>query len=140
MSEAKFVEEITQGLGSVIEDLHVSKIESPITSAGVPDLDIAGQGHEARVEVKFSFNGRAPEIRRTQVLWFKKRIAAGGCPWIMAKIKIEDEVVFYLVEGFHMQTLAMSSRIALWSELSEVEFPLPLAAENWRTIADRILT
>ena len=67
---------------------HFSRVESPETSDGIPDVDFCIGGTEGHIELKFNdFNRRKPKkefIRPSQVRWFRKRIKEGGHPWLFA--------------------------------------------------------
>ena len=114
MSEAKFVEQFKKHLVAQYPDSHMSCIESPITSPGIPDVDFCVNGKEVKVEFKYSANGLGPEIRPTQVRWFKKRLKAGSNPWLMAKIYVDEEWLYFLVKGMDIVDLARSSGLGPW--------------------------
>ncbi len=114
MSEAKFVELFEKRAKEIYPDSHISRIESPITAPGYPDVDFCARGVNVQIEFKYSENGLPPEIRPTQVRWFKKRIKAGGRPFILAKILVEDEWLYFLVLGGNIENLARASSINAW--------------------------
>jgi len=65
---------------------HFSRVESPETSDGIPDIDFCIAGTESHMELKFNNGDRAKKdfIRPSQVRWFRKRIKEGGHPWLFA--------------------------------------------------------
>jgi len=120
MSEAKLADESEENLKAIDKNVHVTRIESPVTGVGFPDVDFCIDGwFEAKVELKFSSNGRPPEVRATQVRWFKKRIKAGGEPWIIAKIlmdksKPNEEWLYLLIQGYHIEEIARAATLEIW--------------------------
>jgi len=76
----KTVKDLARSVDSSI--LTLSWVESPMTSAGIPDLNYCCYGREGWVELKA---GPDIEIRPTQVAWFKARIEAGGWPLFLIK-------------------------------------------------------
>lgn len=73
---------------------HVSSVESPASSPGIPDLDFCIDGTEGHIELKIAGNGG---LRSTQSMWFKQRLKAGGKPWIL----IYSVEGVYLIAGEH---------------------------------------
>jgi hypothetical protein len=77
MTESEFrrtMVRIFEGAGG-----HVSMVESPETSPGVPDLNWCVDGQEGWTELKVQQkDGSAPEIRPAQYAWIRRRIRAGG--------------------------------------------------------------
>lgn len=69
---------------------HVSNIESGLTCAGFPDLDVCREGKINQLEIKHFKKTKPshrdmPDIRDTQVKWFRDRIKAGGNPMILTQ-------------------------------------------------------
>jgi hypothetical protein len=75
---------------------HWSMVESPITSAGIPDLDFCINGIEGHVELKYASEKKSPELRTSQRLWFRRRLAEGGTPVIFIEYKLKDGMVYAL--------------------------------------------
>lgn len=73
---------------------HASSVESHAMSPGIPDIDFCIDGVSGHIELKVcSSRG----LRQSQVLWFRKRLKAGGSPWILV---FSTEKV-YLIAGEH---------------------------------------
>ncbi len=95
MSEANFWKYIKDNIG---HRGHFSRVESHLTSAGIPDVDYCIRGVESHIELKFEWDCGA-EIRGTQCRWFRKRINAGGHPWVLTEIKTKAEGSYYMLHG-----------------------------------------
>lgn len=65
---------------------HFCRVESHEVSNGIPDVDYCLRGTESHIELKFHNQLKLPKdfIRPSQVRWFRKRIKAGGRPWLLA--------------------------------------------------------
>jgi len=65
---------------------HFSRVESHETANGIPDIDFCIEGTESHIELKFNNGSRVKKdfIRPSQVRWFRRRIKAGGHPWLFA--------------------------------------------------------
>jgi len=75
---------------------HVSSVESPASSPGIPDLDFCIDGTEGHIELKIAGNGG---LRSTQSIWFNRRVRAGGNPWIL----VWSPQKVYLIAGQHYE-------------------------------------
>lgn len=69
--------EVAKSLG-----FHESHIESPVTSAGIPDLNLF-HGVDIWLELKVWTPLYGVKMRPTQRLWHLKRHAAGGLSWVL---------------------------------------------------------
>jgi|14BtaG_2_1085337.scaffolds.fasta_scaffold00263_30 hypothetical protein len=58
--------------------VHVSRVESPETSAGIPDLSIAFDMKESWLELK-----TAPKMRLTQYIWIRDAVFHGRNVWVV---------------------------------------------------------
>lgn len=107
MSEKDFEREVIEWLNSSSDiKPHVLHVESPVTSPGIPDLDVAmvrnGVQYEFHLEVKYSPWKQAPEIRPTQIKWFRDRIRNGGNCAVVWK---EGPDTIHLIEGYEIPNL-----------------------------------
>lgn len=76
----------------------VIKIESPLTSAGVPDLNFENSQVHNWLELKYVKHGvNDLGIRATQYQWFRDRVKAGGRPMML--VYVADDDMYYLVHG-----------------------------------------
>lgn len=111
MSESKFSKTvcaiIKSGCGG-----HVSQVEAAASAAGIPDLDYCVGGNEGHIELKYGHKNKMPELRPSQVRWFKKRVGAGGSPFFLCLNNDTDEV--YYIEGIRAENLAGSLPIHEW--------------------------
>ena len=79
MSEKKFKKKLAQAFKERYgHTVHIDMVESPDTSPGIPDMNIAMFGGEFWVETKFSKEGDVPKMRPPQIAWFKNRRRAGA--------------------------------------------------------------
>lgn len=78
--ESQFREYVTK----VAEDMgfHKSHIESPVTSAGVPDLNLF-KGVDVWLELKVWTLAKGVKMRPTQKLWHLNRHRSGGLSWVL---------------------------------------------------------
>lgn len=60
---------------------HVSNIESHLTAAGIPDMNIFLHGTDIWLELKYK--GRKMAMRPTQRRWHRTRAACGGMSWVL---------------------------------------------------------
>lgn len=96
---------------------HYSRVESPDTSPGFPDVDYAmppreefGRGAIGKLELKFSLRPTAKKpfndkhgLRKSQKIWIRDYLRVGGIVSIVAQI---GENV-YLLDGHHVQVFNM---------------------------------
>jgi len=93
MKEADLRTEVGSALSKMHPKAHLSWIESPVTSAGFPDLDCCVEGRVVQIELKVVKKGGGIEIRPTQYRWFKDRAKAGGQPVML----IGDDDCYYVL-------------------------------------------
>ena len=70
-------------VGECAGNAHVSHIESHLTSAGIPDLNICIGGYDLWIELKVMSNRKLPKMRPTQRKWHIDRAENGGVSWVM---------------------------------------------------------
>lgn len=73
----EYVLKTAQALG-----YHESHIESPVTSAGIPDLNLF-RGVDIWLELKVWNKDKGVKMRPTQKLWHLNRFRRGGLSWVM---------------------------------------------------------
>ena len=113
MSEANFWKEIKKNIGHIGQ---WSRIESHATANGFPDTVFTMSSNSAFIELKQEDNEtKTPEIRPSQVRWFRKNIKNGGNSWLFSKIGN----MYLLHKGEHVPTLCESD-IAIWKELAHL--------------------
>ena len=64
------------------EGYHVSHIESPITSAGIPDLHVRTSDSDYWIELKVE-RSDGIKLRPTQKAWHRNRANMGGDSWVV---------------------------------------------------------
>jgi hypothetical protein len=91
-------------LRGVLPRGHYSRIESPETAPGHPDVSYTVQGDSGTLELKFSKHPGAMRPfkhdglrEKTQIPWITAEVAAKGCVWIVGQVG--DRV--YWVFGSH---------------------------------------
>jgi len=89
VTEADFRKHMT-GLAKILGG-HVSNIESHLTSAGIPDMNVWIDGVELWLELKMY--GPKCHLRPTQRKWHKERKAAGGRSWVLVYVPGEESIV-----------------------------------------------
>lgn len=75
---------------------HLSWIESHATASGFPDLEICHRGISQQIELKYAKEDGDIKIRKSQYLWFRQRVKAGGTPLLWVKTFSGDH---FLVPG-----------------------------------------
>lgn len=91
INEKQFRRMIVQIIESV--GGHVSMIESPELSPGAPDLNWCIRGMEGWTELKVSKKGEAPNIRKTQRAWIRRRVQAGGRVNLLCYYNPKDTII-----------------------------------------------
>lgn len=118
MSETAFKKETEAGILKTGTLAHFSYIESPETSPGIPDANIAFPGIEVFIEFKFEDEPyKTPEIRPSQVRWFRKRAALNSQSFLFAKV-FADTWLYLLIPGINVETLIEYKSMNDWQGLS----------------------
>lgn len=109
---------------------HFERIESHETGVGIPDVDYCIKGYCNHLELKYSEREKGGlRLRPSQVGWFRKRIHAGGQPWLLAGMKIRDTRGYVLIPGTNVPALKQTTDakdwlmagIAVWEEKIIIE-------------------
>lgn len=122
MSETAFKIETEAGIRSSNfgAAAHFSYIESPETSPGIPDVNIAFPGIEVFIEFKFSNNpNKMPRIRPSQVRWFRKRSILDSRSFLFAKLD-GSKSVYTLFSGIRVEDLNKFNTVEDWTRLSTI--------------------
>ena len=72
-----------------LKQIHLQRIETGMTGAGVPDVNGCAKGKEFWVELKEIHSGNALTLRPMQVAWLGKRAAHGGQVFVLARKNAE---------------------------------------------------
>jgi len=119
VSEALLADELEKGIKSVEPNAHISFIESPVTSAGFPDVDMHVIRGSFKLELKFSDSKKPPKIRPSQIKWFRKRNKAHGLDcYVFAKLKIDGLWYYCLFDinaVLHLSKLKTSKQWREWA-------------------------
>lgn len=67
---------------------HIQRIESNLTSQGIPDINLCIEGHEVWIECKID-----DDLSPMQISWRKQRLEAGGKVFYLNKRK--DDYALY---------------------------------------------
>lgn len=94
---------------------HFERIESHETAVGTPDVDYCIGGYCNNIELKFTESEkRGFRLRPSQAGWFRRRVKAGGQPWLLAQSLVRGKRGYVLVPGTNVPALARSTRIEDW--------------------------
>ncbi len=94
---------------------HFTRIESHETAVGTPDVDYCIKGYCNHLELKFTESEkRGFRLRPSQAGWFRRRVKAGGQPWLLAQSCIRDKRGYVLVPGTNVPALARSTKVTDW--------------------------
>tara|TARA_R110000744_G_scaffold348715_1_gene454328 strand:+ start:149 stop:487 length:339 start_codon:yes stop_codon:yes gene_type:complete len=77
--------------------MHLQRIETGMTGAGVPDVNGCAKGKEFWIELKEIHSGNALTLRPMQISWLAKRASHGGQVFVMARKK--NEIKLYHVDS-----------------------------------------
>lgn len=102
-----------------VEGLHLVRVEN-LVSTGDPDVEGCWQGSYFEVELKGANRpvrgGKLDwEVRRSQVLYHRKRTRCGGNTWLYARVGIDRDVRRYLVPGERVAALGYDC----WNSMTE---------------------
>lgn len=140
MSEAAFKFEFHKAMSRIYPSAQINNIESPIHAPGFPDTEVCIKGGVYNIEFKHSANKYAPEVRGTQVQWFKNRIIAGGNPWVLASIVIYGYPTCLLINGIHAMTIARTTDVLKWKDLSTYDYKIDdMGIKQWRKVMGHIM-
>ena len=96
---------------------HFERIESHETAVGTPDVEYCIGGYTNRIELKFSDSEKKGlRLRPSQSGWFRKRVKAGGQPWLLAKAIVRKKRGYVLVAGSDVPALVHTTKISAWLE------------------------
>lgn len=77
--------------------MHLQRIETGMTGAGVPDVNGCAKGKEFWIELKEIHSGNALTLRPMQISWLAKRASHGGQVFVMARKN--NEIKLYHVDS-----------------------------------------
>lgn len=96
---------------------HFERIESHETAVGTPDVEYCINGYTNRIELKFcDSEKRGFRLRPSQCGWFRKRVKAGGQPWLLAQGLIRKKRGYVLVAGTDVPELVHTTKVTDWFE------------------------
>tara|TARA_R100001377_G_scaffold51131_2_gene29899 strand:- start:297 stop:686 length:390 start_codon:yes stop_codon:yes gene_type:complete len=80
-----------------LPQMHLQRIETGMTGAGVPDVNGCAKGKEFWIELKEIHSGNALTLRPMQISWLAKRASHGGQVFVMARKN--NEIKLYHVDS-----------------------------------------
>ena len=80
-----------------LPNIHLQRIETGMTGAGVPDVNGCAKGKEFWVELKEIHSGNKLTLRPMQISWLAKRASYGGQVFVMARKN--DEIKLYHIDS-----------------------------------------
>jgi hypothetical protein len=93
---------------------HWSKVESPDTSPGIPDLNWQMDKSGDWLELKFGNKRKPPHLRPTQCAWFRRRVRAGGKPQLLVCVDLDGVKTFGLIHGKDVPAMVNAKNNAHW--------------------------
>ena len=84
-------------LRSNLPNIHLQRIETGMTGAGVPDVNGCAKGKEFWIELKEIHSGNTLTLRPMQISWLAKRASFGGQVFVMACKN--DEIKLYHIDS-----------------------------------------
>jgi len=96
---------------------HFERIEAHETAVGTPDVEYCINGYTNRIELKFTDSlKKGFRLRPSQCGWFRKRVKAGGQPWLLAQSLIRNKRGYVLVAGTDVPNLVHTTKVTTWFE------------------------
>ena len=80
-----------------LPQMHLQRIETGMTGAGVPDVNGCAKGKEFWIELKEIHSGNALTLRPMQISWLAKRASHGGQVFVMARKN--NEIKLYHIDS-----------------------------------------
>ena len=80
-----------------LKGVHLQRIETGMTGAGVPDVNGCGWGKEFWIELKEIHSGNKLTLRPMQISWLAKRASHGGQVFVMARKN--NEIKLYHIDS-----------------------------------------
>ena len=80
-----------------LKQIHLQRIETGMTGAGVPDVNGCAKGKEFWIELKEIHSGNKLTLRPMQISWLAKRASHGGQVFVMARKN--DEIKLYHIDS-----------------------------------------
>lgn len=95
---------------------HFERIESHETAIGTPDVNYCINGYNNYIELKHTKSEKKGFILRpSQCGWFRKRVKAGGQPWLLAQSDIPGKSRgIVLIAGTNVPPLVHTINIMDW--------------------------
>lgn len=93
---------------------HFERIESHETAIGTPDVDYCIKGYNNKLELKYTEKENGCILRPAQAAWFKKRVAAGGQPWLLLQTNISKTRGYALIPGVNVPNLVHTKNVEDW--------------------------
>lgn len=95
--ESDFWSWLRDELTTTVANLHLQRIESGSTAAGIPDVNLCWQGVEAWVELKVATLTKREPVRakirlaNDQAQWMSRRCRAGGRAWLCVAVPAYEQ-------------------------------------------------
>ena len=80
-----------------LKGVHLQRIETGMTGAGVPDVNGCGWGKEFWIELKEIHSGNSLTLRPMQVSWLVKRAQHGGQVFVL--VRKNNQMKLFHVDG-----------------------------------------
>ena len=80
-----------------LPNIHLQRIETGMTGAGIPDINGCGKGKEFWIELKEIHSGNKLTLRPMQISWLAQRASHGGQVFVMARKN--NEIKLYHIDS-----------------------------------------
>ena len=115
-----------------LTQIHLQRVETGMTGAGVPDVNGCGKGKEFWIELKEIHSGNKLTLRPMQVSWLAKRAMHGGQVFVIARKN--DEIKLYHIDSLRgIQDLVKTG----YSSNALITLNIPY---NWDALATALLS
>tara|TARA_R110000824_G_scaffold79504_5_gene200243 strand:+ start:5778 stop:6167 length:390 start_codon:yes stop_codon:yes gene_type:complete len=115
-----------------LPNIHLQRIETGMTGAGIPDVNGCGKGKEFWIELKEIHSGNKLTLRPMQISWLAKRASYGGQVFVMARKNNE-------IKLFHIDSLTGIKDLVKGGYSSNALLTLAIPY-NWEALATALLS
>ena len=115
-----------------LPNIHLQRIETGMTGAGIPDVNGCSKGKEFWIELKEIHSGNKLTLRPMQISWLAKRASHGGQVFVMARKNNE-------IKLFHIDSLTGIKDLVKggYSSNSLLTLAIPY---DWEALATALLS
>jgi len=115
-----------------LPNIHLQRIETGMTGAGIPDVNGCSKGKEFWIELKEIHSGNKLTLRPMQISWLAKRASHGGQVFVMVRKNNE-------IKLFHIDSLTGIKDLVKGGYSSNALLTLAIPYD-WKALATALLS